>query len=559
MRSLRIRLLPLAALCLACAIAVPVVRSARGSDGKSAVPILPRKSLGGVSFPVTTTSKRAQQYFDQAIVQTYGFDHLEAIRFYEAALEEDPACAMAHWGIAFALGPNINIPFMDESQSKMAWEAVEKAAGLAGGATPKERALITALQARYAWPAPEDRRPLDVAFADAMRKVYGEYAGDPHVAAITAEAIMDLRPWDLWSSAGEPRPETPEIVAILEKLRAAHPKHPLGAHLYIHALEASPHPEQALEAANTLRGLVEASGHLIHMPSHIDIRLGRYKEAIAANQHGVRIDRERVRRSGPGVPYAVYRAHNFHFIAYAAMFDGQRAVALQAARDIRDEVPLDIVMQIPDFLDAFWAMPYHVQVRFGLWEEILEEPAPPRELELTTAFWRYARGIANAATGRVEAALAERDSFEAVFARVPASRYVGNNSGATVLAIGRHMLEGEIEYRRGNYDGAFAALRAGVAADDSLRYDEPWGWAQPVRHALGALLLEQGRVEEAEAVYRRDLELHPGNGWALHGLSECLRKSGRAEEAKQVDARFQSAWTRADTKIRASCFCRRGA
>lgn len=530
-----------------------------GAATRSPVPILPRESLGGVAFQVTTKSPRAQEYFDQALMQAFGFDHVEAIRSYEAALGEDPNCAMAYWGIAYAAGPNINIPFMDESQNKMAWEAVQKAVALGDRVTPMERALITALEARYAWPAPEDRRTLDVAFAAAMRKVHQEFPDDPNVTALTAEALMDLRPWDLWSAAGEARPETPEIVEMLQKLLAEHPKHVLAAHLYIHAVEASPHPELAQDAASALRGLVQGSGHLIHMPSHIDIRLGRYKEAIAANAHGVAIDRQRVKRSGPDFPYAVYRAHNFHFIAYSAMFDGQRGVAMQAARDILKEVPLDIILQMPDFLDAFWAMPYHVQVRFGLWDEILKEPPPPRELVVTTAFWRYARGIAYAATGRVEAAAAERDSFEAVYARVPESRAVGNNLAVTVLAIGRHMLDGELEYRRGNHDKAFEALRLGVAADDSLRYDEPWGWAQPVRHALGALLLEQGRVEEAEGVYRHDLELHPGNGWALHGLSECLSKSGRADEAKAVDARFRSAWTRADTKIKASCFCRRGA
>ena len=527
------------------------------APGPAPEPLLPKSQRGGIHCAVTTHSRQAQDYFDPGLMFCYGFDHEEAIRAFQAALRADSTCAMAYWGIAWASGPNINIPFMDDNQSQLAAANVARAATYAAGAKPVEAALVAALTTRYAWPAPADRRPLDVAFANAMRQVYEQFPADPTVAAVFAEALMDLRPWDLWSATGQPRPETPEIVAVLKKLRAAHPDHAGAMHLYIHTMEASPAPERALAAANALRGRVPGSGHLIHMPSHIDIRLGRYKEAIAANLRGIGIDRERVRRAGPGVPYAVYRAHNFHFIAYAAMFDGQHALAMQAARDLRAEVPIDIVRMIPDFLDAFWAMPYHVEARFGAWDDILAEPPPAADLHVTTAFWHYARGLAFAARGEVPQAVAERDSFAQALARVPASASAGNNTARTVLGIGRSMLEGEVEYRRGNYDAAFAALRTAVAADDSLRYDEPWGWPQPVRHALGALLLEQGRVAEAEAVYRTDLERHPGNGWALHGLSECLRRAGRSAEAKQVAARFAAAWTRSDTPIQASCFCRR--
>lgn len=525
--------------------------------GPGIVPLLPAAERGGIHWPVTTSSSEAQDYFDQGLMFCYGFDHEEAIRAFQAALHADSSCAMAAWGVAWASGPNINIPFMDESQARTAAEYVRRAADGAGRVKPVEAALIGALTKRYAWPAPADRQPLDRAFAGAMRDVYKRFPQDPTVAAVFAEALMDLRPWDLWTPQGGMRPETPEIIAVLEALRAAHPDHAGAMHLTIHTLEASPHPERALAAANALRGRVPASGHLVHMPSHIDIRLGRYAEAIEANLRGAGIDRERVRRTGPGVPYAVYRAHNFHFIAYAAMFDGRQALAMQAARDLRREVPVEIVRIVPDFLDAFWAMPYHVQARFGAWDDILAEPAPPADLLVTTTFWRYARGLALAARGDVALAAAERDSFEQALAKVSESAAIGNNTARKVLEIGRSMLTGELEYRRGNHDAAFTALRAAVAADDSLRYDEPWGWPQPVRHALGALLLEQGRMQEAEAVYRTDLERHPGNGWALQGLAECLRRAGRTGEANQVAAQFAAAWVRSDTPIHASCFCRR--
>jgi hypothetical protein len=369
---------------------------------------------------------------------------------------------------------------------------------------------------------------------------------------------MNTRPWDHWSRTGEPRPETPEIVATLEGVLAQHADHAGANHAYIHAVEASPHPEKALAAADRLRNRIPGAGHALHMPSHIDIRLGNYLQAVVANQRGIAVDLVRVKRTGPGGFYAVYRAHNYHFLAYAAMFDGQKGIAVKAAQDLRRSIPLDVVRTLPAFLDGFYAVPYHVAVRFGLWDDILAEAEPPADLAVTTAFWRYARGVAYAATDRVDAALAEQKAFEAAAERVPADAFMGNNAVSTLLDIARPMLAGEIEYRRGNHERAFALLRDAVARDDSLRYDEPWGWMQPVRHALGALLLEQGELEEAEAVYRDDLQRHPENGWALHGLAECLKRSGRGPESRQVLTRFDKSWARADIQLKSSCFCRRG-
>ena len=516
------------------------------------------RDRGGVHRPITTRSAQAQSFFDQGVLQTFGFDHMEAIRAFQRAAELDPECAMAWWGIAFAAGPNINLPFMDEARSKLAWEAVEKARAHVERCTPVEQALVSAIEKRYAWPAPEDRRPLDEAFANAMREVHHQFPDDPDVATWFAESLMDLRPWDLWSPSGEPRPETPEIVAVLEKVLAAHPNHPMAIHAYIHAVEASPNPGRALAAADRLRRRTPGSGHLLHMPSHIDIRVGHYPEAIAANTLGIEADQMRVRRAGPGGFYAMYRAHNYHFLVYAAMFDGQRELAVTHAKRLVTELPLDVVREYRDYIEGFLATPYHAMVRFGMWSEILCEPEPAADLTVTKSFWHYARGVAFSALGQVDEALAEQEAFERAFAEVPETAYIGNNAARVVLEIARPMLAGEIEYRKGNYDRAFELLRDGVARDDSLRYDEPWGWMQPVRHALGALLTEQGRYAEAEAVYRRDLELHPGNGWALHGLAQCLRMNGDAGEAATVDERFRTAWSRSDITLTASCFCARG-
>jgi tetratricopeptide (TPR) repeat protein len=543
----------------ALAVAGLVAAVATGGAGRPDADLLPAAERGRFHREVSTRDRVAQDHFDQGLILTFGFDHEEAIRAYERATQADPNLAMAWWGIGFAHGPNINIPMADSAQAQAAFEATRKAAALAGGASPVEQALIGALEKRYAWPAPQDRAALDRAYADAMRDVHERFPDDPDVAILFADALMNLIPWDYWSRTGEPRAETPEIVSTIEGVLAKHPEHPGAIHAYIHAVEASTDPGRALAAADRLRRLVPASGHLVHMPSHIDIRLGHYKQAIQANLAGIEADQKRVQRAGPGIFYSLYRAHNYHYVVYAGMFDGQRELSLRHARELQEQVPLDFILKMVDFLDGFYAVPYHAMVRFGMWDEILAEPAPPEGLKVTPALWHYSRGVALSALGRTDEATKELAAFEAAYSRVPDTAMIGNNPAKVVLDIARPMLTGELEYRKGNHDVAFAALREAVARDDSLRYDEPWGWMQPVRHALGALLLEQGRLDEAEAVYRADLERHPDNGWALHGLAECLRRAGRSQDAKQVDARFASAWTRADTKIKASCFCRRGA
>ncbi|HEX5132657.1 MAG TPA: tetratricopeptide repeat protein [Candidatus Krumholzibacteria bacterium] len=517
-------------------------------------PIALREDLAVYHRGVSTKSEEAQKYFDQGLILLYGFNHDAAIASFRRAGELDPNLAMAWWGQAVSAGPNINNPHMDDDAARAAYDAAQHALTLVDHAAPVEQGLIRAVAVRYAWPQPEDRRSLDVAYADAMREVWKAHPKDTDVGALFADAVMNLRPWDLWTPDGKAQPETPEIMQTLESVIAMDRTHPLANHLYIHTMEASPTPEKALPSADVLRDRVPGAGHLIHMPAHIDIRLGHYSDAMVANQKAIEVDKSWAAQGGF---YTLYRAHNYHFLAYAAMFDGQRDVAVAAARGMVEQIPLEVVRAFPDFLDAFMGVPTHVLVRFGLWDEILAEPAPPADLFVTVAMWHYGRTVAYAALDRVDEAAKEMDAFRAACAAVPESRLAGNNTAATVLEVGLPMAEGELEYRRGNYDHAFELLRTAVARDVALKYDEPWGWMMPVSHSLGALLLEQGRYEEAEAVYRADLVLHPGNGWALMGLSECLKKTGRADEAAAVDQRFTSAWSRADIAIKASCYCRK--
>lgn len=513
---------------------------------------------GARHYPISTDSAEAQRWFDQGLTLCYGFNHAEAIRSFEQVAKADPDCAMAYWGIAYAWGPHINNPEMDEMANEKAHEALSTALTRLNGATPLERQLVEALRHRYAMPAPADRMPLNQAYASAMREIWRAHPQDPDIGALYVESMLNLRPWDLWTPDGKMQPGTDEIIGALASILELESNHPAALHFTIHAWEASPTPEKALPAADRLRDLVPWAGHLVHMPGHIDIRLGRYEDAAIANQKAIAVDLDYVGKAGRAGFYTIYRAHNYHFLTYAAMFDGRRKVAMQAARDMVEEVPLEVVRAFPDDLDGFLAVPYHVMVRFGQWNEMLAEPQPPADLPVMQAMWRYGRTMAHSALGNLDDGAREFDAFEQACAQVPESRYLGNNPTRDILAVGLPLAEGELEYRRGNHDRAFALLREAARRDDALRYDEPWGWMQPVRHALGALLLEQGRVAEAEAVYRDDLRRHPDNGWALTGLAECLERGGRQGEANKVREQVKVAWARADQVADLSCYCRRG-
>jgi tetratricopeptide (TPR) repeat protein len=521
-----------------------------------AVPLFP--GTGAHERRITTSSAEAAHYFNQGLNFLYGFNHDEAIRSFKQAAALDPGCAMAAWGVSVAYGPHINNPSMPPERAKAAWAALEQARALAERASPVERALITALSQRYADPQPADRKPLDQAYAAAMRLVHRDYPDDADVAALFAESLMDLRPWDLWTQDGKPQPGTPEIVAVLERTLSQAPAHPLALHLYIHAVEASPTPERADAAADRLRDLMPGIGHMVHMPSHIDVRRGRWQQAATANEKAIEADR-RYRALSPRQDfYRVYMAHNLHMLAYAAMMQGQGERALRAVREMVAGIPADWLQANAAIADGFTAMSLEVLMRFGRWEEVLAEPDFPSYLPIARAMRHVARGVAYTARGDLEGARAEQRAFAEARAKVPAGAFFGNNSAADLLAVAGHLLDGEILFRSGRTGPALAALREAVRREDGLRYDEPPDWIHPVRHVLGAVLLKAGRPAEAEVVYREDLRRLPDNGWSLYGLGRSLRaqkSAAKAAEAARVEARFNQIWGAADVKLASSCLC----
>ena len=422
-----------------------------------------------------------------------------------------------------------------------------------------EQALIEALSHRYANPQPDNRAALDQAYADAMRSVWKSFPDDPDVGALFAEAMMDLRPWDQWTSAGDPQPGTEEILATLDGVLKLNLNHPLANHLYIHAVEASPHPERALDAADRLRDLQPGLAHNVHMPSHIDIRVGHWSEAIIANLKAVEADRRY--RTIVGQPHGLivfYAAHNQHMLAYAAMMTGQRQLAVEHIRAMVTEMPEEVVKEFATHAEAFLATPYEVLVRFGRWDEILVEPDHPEFMVFTRAFRHAARGIAFAAKGDLTSARAEQAAFLEASKLVPDEDVFGNNPCKALLAVTTPMLEGEILIREGCLDEGLSQLRAAVKAEDALHYDEPPGWILPVRHSLGANLMQAGRYAEAEQVYREDLTRLPENGWSLFGLARSLELQKKSDEAAMIEARFQKVWSKADVRITSSCLCQEG-
>jgi tetratricopeptide (TPR) repeat protein len=533
-----------------------LLTACQGTGSKTEIPTY--YEIGAVHHTVTTSSPEAQLWFDRGLGLTYGFNHEEAIVCFEKAAALDPGCAMAWWGKANALGPNYNNPEMTPDACKAAYAAVQKALAASDRCTPVEKDLIQALTARYPSAQAVPRPPLDAAYAEALRGVRKAHPDDADVAALCAEALMQQNPWKLWSADGVAAAGTPEIQELLENSLMRWPNHPALCHLYIHTMEAGPKVRMAVPAAERLEGLTPGLGHLVHMSSHVYIWTGRYQDAVRINQLAVEVDKAFVAHAGKNNFYTLYRLHNYHFIAYGAMWTGQRKVALEAARALVGEVPPQLMTQMLDYLDIFMATPLHVMVRFGMWREILAEPKPAKDLLAARAVWHYARGLAYASLEQVAEAEKEQALFLKARVQVPASRLLFNNSVADILAVADTFLEGEIEYRKGNHDEAFASLRKAVTLDEKMNYDEPWGWMEPARHALGALLTEQGRFQEAYAVYKANLARFPHNGWALHGLAECLDQLGRREEAAEARTRFTKAWAHADIEISGSCFCRIG-
>jgi tetratricopeptide (TPR) repeat protein len=536
--------------------------------------------LGTYSCKITTASSDAQTWFDRGLNWVYAYNHEAAIACFEKALQADADCAMAHWGIAYAIGPNYNKPWETfESDEKtealaLALGSVAKAEALAGTVTDTERALIEAIRHRYPQDAGiDDFAPWNDAYADAMRKVHAERSQNLDVCTLFAEALINRTPWQLWDlPSGQPAEgaSTLEAVAVQEaafnNVEGAW-SHPGLLHMYIHTMEMSPTPEKALRHGDRLHVLGPEAGHLLHMATHIDVLCGDYENVVARNRAAIIADRKFLEREGAENFYSIYRCHNMHFMIYGAMFLGQPEPALEIAEELMTAIPEGYLREMADWFEGFLPMKQHVLIRFGRWQDILDEvlPGDAELYSVTTAMMRYARTVAFANTKRLAEAEAERELFLAARDAVPESRMLFNNTCRDILAVAEQMMMGELEYHKGNYEQAFDHLRMSVEIDDNLPYDEPWGWMQPTRHALGALLMEQGHFEEAEATYRADLGLdstlsracqHPGNVWSLHGLHECLTHRGESVEAAHIKLQLEKAVARAAVPVKASCFCR---
>ncbi len=541
---------------------VPAPHHAEASDhtdptSVADAPVVPLfDNLGSYSHPISTLNHLTQRYFDQGLILAYGFNHAEALRSFQQAATLDPTCAICYWGMAYVLGPNINAA-MEADVIPTAWEAIQTAVQLSNHASDQERAYIAALAQRYAPEPDADRAALDLAYADAMRQVAQRYPDDPDAVTLFAEALMDTTPWDYWEENGEPNSAGAEIIATLESVLRRSPYHPGALHFYIHAVEAG-RPELAANVADRLRLLRINTGHLIHMPAHIYVRVGRYQDAVVANQQAALVDTQYAQQHHPEGIYAIgYMPHNHHFLWYAATMSGQREVSLKAANDTASLVD-QTLMREPGFgtLQHYSLIPIYTDVRFGLWDEILALPAPDPDLVYPTGVWRFARGMAFTAQGQLQLAAQELAALNAI-ALDPALEEVtiwDINTTSHLLQIGVEVLSGELVAKQGDFDAAIAHLESGVALQDRLNYDEPAPWYAPVRQSLGAVLLQANRPTVAEQVYRDDLALYPENGWSLYGLAQSLEAQGKTAEAQSIWQRFEQAWTNSESTLTASRF-----
>jgi tetratricopeptide (TPR) repeat protein len=507
--------------------------------------------LGALQHKVTTQNALAQRYFNQGLRLTYGFNHDEAGRAYREAARLDSTCAMAWWGQALVLGPNINMPMSEEAEAN-AYRLVQTALSLAPKANEAERMYIEALAKRYDAVPGANRAAHDSAYAVAMRGVMQRFPEDLDAAALCAEALMDLRPWDLWTNDGKPQPGALEILSILEGVLKKNPDHIGALHYYIHAVEASPEPARAEAYADRLAKLTPYAGHLIHMPSHIYMRVGRYEDAQSINARAVAADRDYIQKQKvAGMYAAMYYPHNLQMRWYALASQGRRAESIAAARELNQAIPDELVRKIPP-VEFFRASHYLTKVRFGLWEEILKEPRPPAGMPVLAATWHYARGMALAATSKPSGAGAERDSVADAAATIPPDVYMSLNPARAMFRFAAAHLEGEIAARSGKTDDAIRLLKAAVLLEDSLRYDEPPQWPLTARQSLGAVLLAAGRAGDAEAVYLEDLIRCADSGWSLYGLTQSLRAQKKTQEAAAAEKRFRQAWAKSDVTLLAS-------
>ena len=518
--------------------------------------IAPRlQNLGNHKFPVSTDSARAQLFINQGMNLTYGFNHAEADRSFREAARLDPNCAMAYWGMAYVIGPNINMAMAPESESK-AYELIQKAIALKKHASEREQAYVEALSKRYSGDEKPDRATLDRAYAEAMRSLSQRYPDDLDAATLYAEAVMDLRPWNYWTRDMQPYPETQEVLKVLESVLARNPNHPGAIHLYIHTVEYA-RPELAEAGAERLWTLAPGAGHLVHMPSHIFRRVGRYADASKSNQDAILADEDYIEQCrAQGVYPLAYYPHNIHFLWDSATMEGRRETAIESARKSSIAIPDGAWREVP-LLHQFLVAPLFAYTRFGEWDLILKEPRPPEDSLFWTGIWHYARGLALTATGELDKAVLELYSLQKIAANNSLDGYrvtFSRNGAKAILEIAKEVLAGELAAKQGDYDKAIARLHRGVLLEDNLIYNEPPDWHVPVRQALGAVLLEAGRPAEAEAIYWQDLGHNRENGWSLFGLMQSLRAQGEKEQAAAIEKRFRKAWQRSEITLTASRF-----
>ncbi len=504
-------------------------------------------NLGSHHKPISTRVPAAQQYFDQGLRFVYGFNHTEAIRSFTRAAELDSTCAMCYWGIALAYGPHVNAP-MDQASGVAAYAAAQKSLALKSQATAPERAYIEAVAQRYEAVPPTDRVRLDKLYSRAMERIADTYPEDLDAATLYAESLMDLRPWNYWQPDGTPYPGTDEIVGRLQRVISRNPNHPGACHYYIHAVEAV-NPQAALPCAERLAQLMPGEGHMVHMPAHIYIRVGRWNDAVQANQHAIHTDEVFIEGQHPmGVYPLAYYPHNIHFLAFASTMAGRGAQAIEAANTLTSKVNVDAARQVGLLQEM---LPYHALTltTFGKWDDVLAEPLPPADIRFSYAMAHYARGVAHAAKGQWAEAQAELDMVTAINDATPEGA-----DGKTALSIAVHALSGEITTRRGDLDAGTIHFREAAKIEDAGLYFEPPKWYYPIRHSLGAALLKAGKNAEAEKVYREDLARFPDNGWSLFGLAQALRAQAKNIEAAEADARFRRAWANTDVTLTASRF-----
>lgn len=545
--------------------------------------------LGTHRRPVSTSSPETQTWFDRGLNWCYGFNHEEGVKCFYKALEHDARCAMAYWGIAYGSGPFYNLPWRDLSQqekercTRLCYDSIQTARSLCAGISDVEIDLINALSTRFQsnhCVSPERFAAWDDDYADAMRAVYHKYPEDLDVAALFVEAMMIRTPWKLWNmNTGQPADgaDTVECLSVLDRAlsrirESGAAPHPAILHLHIHCLEMSPTPEKALASADALENLCPDAGHMVHMPSHIYVLCGLYDRARIVSEKAIRVDREYLDYAGPYNFYTSARCHDLHMMMLACMLLGRFQPAFQAAEELCEGLPQD-VLEIEDqpflamLLEGYYSTRTHVLIRFGKWREIVDMPMPhnPELYCVSTAMQHYARGISLAALGQIEQARSERRQFCQSLKRIPEDRKCFNNPALDILAVAENMLNGELEYHSGNHQQGFEFLRKSVQLSDNLAYSEPWPWMHPPRHALGALLIQQGHYAEAEEVYRTDLGMndklnrcnhHPDNVWALHGLAECLRHRNEDNELPGITAKLDTAMANSDFEITSSCCCR---